>query len=229
MARKKLMSLERTKFQKSHAQLNHKLGLLLGLVTQIIAHVIEYPEHGHLLDLADNIRPACDWHADAIGICLQELSAKRKRASNRLHGWSTMDGAELPTLDTYTCEECWELFRFRKADLFELLHRFGWGGRPIIKVPAGGAKPGSRLTHYRAPAETILLVVLRRLAFPCRWQDLHNAFNCSSARKSAMWLFGIWYFETGWGNRVSDLGWCPIETHGNHDFVESIPLSEGVG
>ena len=65
-------------------------------------------------------------------------------------------------------------FRFRQPDLLRVLHAMGLYGKRIMVGKKG---------HYAYyPAEVGLLVVLRRLAYPCRFSDLVQEFGIKSNR-----------------------------------------------
>ena len=89
-------------------------------------------------------------------------------------GFSKKQNPEFPywnhpkfDLNNWNDDECWADFRFRKADLNRLLTAFGL--------------PGEMQTINRLKVSSLeaLCILLRRLAFPCRYSDLIPRFGRS--------------------------------------------------
>jgi hypothetical protein len=68
----------------------------------------------------------------------------------------------------------YDMFRFRKLHFFRMMDAMGLRNRTIF---CGRKRKGQRF-----PADICLMVVLRRLAYPCRFVDLVNMFGIPSNR-----------------------------------------------
>lgn len=132
--------------------------------------------------MVEFIHAANEWQYQALWHVLEELSAKRRRKSNRTGFHSIMDGAAWPTLEHFPDGNFESLFRFHRSQIEILLVCFGWEHRPWLKIPSRDPKPGKKMHYYHCPAETVLLFVLRRLAFAARLDDLQDSFNFSSSK-----------------------------------------------
>jgi hypothetical protein len=67
-----------------------------------------------------------------------------------------------------------KMFRFRRADFYRIISAMRLSGKSILCGRKGKAQ------YF--PADLCLLIVLRRLAYPCRFVDLVNVFGLPSNR-----------------------------------------------
>lgn len=154
---------------------------------------------------------------------LQELGLARVRPSNVNMLCSVQTGQEPPRLAQLTDEDCRHLFRFGKEFLARIVSGLNFQGPnfPMVKVRSG-------TTYYKCYADTIVLIWLRRSAFPCRWSDLFYLFNMSTSKMSAVYNWFVCYLHEGWGHRLSDLlFWEPyFQAFASHNFnVLQCPLN----
>ncbi|CAM9729450.1 unnamed protein product, partial [Pylaiella littoralis] len=77
----------------------------------------------------------------------------------------TIRGGE-PVIDDLTDDEAWANYRFRKPDLKRLFQAF--------KFPGAYLRLRNRA---RYPSESAFLLLLRRMRYPGRWQDLQREFG----------------------------------------------------
>jgi hypothetical protein len=68
----------------------------------------------------------------------------------------------------------YDMFRFRKMHFFRMMDAMGLRNKTML---CGRKRKGQRF-----PADICLMVVLRRLAYPCRFVDLVNMFGIPSNR-----------------------------------------------
>ena len=119
----------------------------------------------------------------------------------------TLEAPLVPTarlsLDSYTEAQCKALFRFQRHDIPRLA--------ATLRIPAVVIAPN----HSRPTQIEALCIMLRRLAYPCRWVDLRRVFGRSDADLSSIynWMIRNIY------ERVRNRAWDrrTLEAKGHYD------------
>ena len=93
-------------------------------------------------------------------------------------------------------------FRFRKEHFWMFLQALRWtdaAGRPKT------IKFGKRLHQYNMPSHYILMILLRRLAFPARWVDINLILGGAASTSSSAYNFALCYFFQHYVPLITDL------------------------
>ena len=105
------------------------------------------------------------------------------------------------SVDRYSEAECWHFFRFRKHDLNRLL--------AVLRFPPTiHAGNGTHTSIYRG--EEGLLLLLRRMASPCRLVDLIDEFGLFESELSYLFNWSISFVYTMHSHLLDSLHvWIP--------------------
>ena len=105
------------------------------------------------------------------------------------------------SFDAFTPSECLANFRFRKQDLPRLMR--------ALQIP-DELKVGSEGHQCVFSGEEGLLLLLRRLAYPCRWIDLVDMFGLFVCEMSTLFAFMVHHVYDTFGQRLLDIDvWVP--------------------
>ena len=96
----------------------------------------------------------------------------------------------------------YEQFRFRKAHFWMFLQAIRWtlaDGRPIV------IKFGRKHHRYTMRSSNLLMIFLRRLAFPARWVDLNLILGGSTTTSSMAYNFVLCHFYSTYVPLIQDI------------------------
>jgi len=118
-----------------------------------------------------------------IAVAIAKLLQRRQLPRELLYA-----GHRTPNLANLALQcNCKELFRFEVADLIIILDALGWAGQ-TFRIPTG--REGSN-NWYIATGETVLLMLLYRLASPGRVAAMTLLFGCGTSKISACINWGL--------------------------------------
>ena len=97
----------------------------------------------------------------------------------------------------------YDMFRFRKLHFFRMMDAMGLRNKTMF---CGRIRKGQRF-----PADICLMVVLRRLAYPCRFVDLVNMFGIPSNRLCDIFHFTLDYLYHRFAEKCQNITtWLPF-------------------
>jgi hypothetical protein len=100
-------------------------------------------------------------------------------------------------------------FRFRRVHFLTLMDEMELTGKSI-KCRSGPAKSGQHAHVHNYPAEICIMVVLRRLAYPCTFENLVNIFGYPKNRICDIYHAGIDYIYFKYKKLVNLETWVPF-------------------
>ncbi len=98
------------------------------------------------------------------------------------------------SVDDFTPVEFYEQFRFRPHHFWEVLQALRWteadGSPRVLRI-------GKRGHHYNVRCDHLLMVLIRRLAFPARWTDIKKILGGSKTTLCVMynWALADMYWQ----------------------------------
>jgi hypothetical protein len=103
----------------------------------------------------------------------------------------------------------WDRFRFRRTHFLQLMDELELTGK-IFKCNSGRAVNGQHAHVHNFPAELCIMVVLRRLSYPCTFHQLVEIFGLPDNRLAEMYHAGIDYIYFRLKKLVSLQTWRPF-------------------
>lgn len=112
-----------------------------------------------------------DADEEMLLMCYKRLREAR-RDLKKMEVRASQISSAIFNLNTYSEEEAFRLFRFRRRDIGKIVQLCGW---------AGGR---TKRSGYDVDAVTAVCVVLRKLSYPTRWKDVEFMFGMRSSAMS---------------------------------------------
>ena len=113
-------------------------------------------------------------------------------------------------LDNFSDDECKTLFRFQKNDIYDLVD--------VFNVP----DPVVCYNRVNVPQVEALCVLLKRLAYPCRYSDMLPIFGRNVPQLSIVTNTLLNYLFERWGSLLSDFNQPWLNSHSLQSYARAV-------
>ena len=184
-ARTELRALEKYRLALASTELNTSI---LGLC--LVASMLKGQKRWKLMELTLRLAAAL---VETVDVNWQLASIPRRQSP-------TCGDYKNP--DDFDHSSFYEQFRFRKAHFWMFLEALGWlhaDGSPIC------IRFGRKRHRYRMQSSHLMMIFLRRLAFPSRWVDLNLILGGSTTTSSDAYNFTLRLFYHKYVPLIQDI------------------------